>query len=154
MRYVVARLSGGLGAVLLTIAGLGKLVAIDEFAKDLETWTIVPKFAIPLLAVVVSSGEFGVGVLWLGRATRRTGAWIGLGLALLLLSATVMQWVVREPPSCSCFGVLARYMRFESTAVKVIVLNAGLVSCFGLWLWVNRHGRTNAELEAAVTPGF
>ncbi|MFI4893364.1 MAG: MauE/DoxX family redox-associated membrane protein, partial [Phycisphaerales bacterium JB058] len=120
--------------LLFVLAGGAKLFALDQFQAHLESWTIVPRWLVAPLALLVPSLEVGLAGLWVIGARRRTAAWLLLGLAMVFAVASTIQYVWRPPPDCGCLGILAKYARLDAGLPKLIGINAFSVLILGVWL--------------------
>lgn len=114
-------------AVVL-LAGVSKLIALDEFTQSLRSWTIVPPALRYVLALAAPLAEVLLGACWIfdigGRRRMEIGA------ALLLLAYTVAllaQWAVAAPPNCDCLGLVMAHFRWLRDVRAALARNCLLI---------------------------
>ncbi len=91
-------------AVVVLIAGVLKLADLPMWADDLLDWQIIPRAAVPGLAIVVPAAEmFTAGAFLLGIGDQRSR--VALITVLLVLTVAVgAEWSTSGEVACGCFG--------------------------------------------------
>lgn len=113
---------------VFAVTGLAKLLDLELFRSTLETWTIVPAWARPVILVGIPFFEIVLATC--------LGCW-GRSRPVLLLAflfiasmaaAYVIQYSVMGAPSCGCLGTLAKYTQASEGAKFVIGRNLFLLA--------------------------
>lgn len=112
---------------VIGLAGFAKMLDLSEFARALETWTLIPTGVRPFLVVLVPTIEALASVLWFAGVRRRfiTGLLVGvLSVSTLAFGAQVI-W--GGPPECGWFGSYAAQSRWLSDWPWVLIRNVVLL---------------------------
>ena len=120
---------------LVGLAGALKLADLPTFWESLEGWSLLPGWARVAAIGLVPVAEVALLLAWLFNVGRRGVLWSSLGLLLAFSAVYAWHAVVARPPSCGCFGVLARALEARETAVMVLVRNGVLAACLVSGLW-------------------
>lgn len=121
--------------VVIGIAGLGKLVSLDEF-----WWTLVRDHGLATipaaaLGASVAGAELLLAGLWFANWRRRA---VGSAAIALLTAFTVYllyERMTREAPTCSCFGILAQYASWLDDTRTALVRNVVMIAALGCYLF-------------------
>ena len=136
--------------VVFGVAGVAKLIELDRFQTHLGDWTLIPDWAIPVLALGVPMVEALLAGLWLIGYRRRRVAAATLIVALVLGAISVAQFMIHPVPDCGCFGVLAKHARLDAGLPKLIGINAVSIVVLGAWIFSTRPtGGRRAGTEPA-----
>lgn len=121
---VIRHLLALLPMLALFLAGLAKLLALEDFEQVLGTWELIPRPLLPFLVLVIPSFELMCGGLWLIGAWRRRMLFCALVFIFITTFAYGSHVLWAQPPDCACFGFLARYEWSQQVASRVLARNA------------------------------
>jgi uncharacterized membrane protein YphA (DoxX/SURF4 family) len=119
--------------IVITAAGLGKLLDIEGFASVIETYKLrLPQLLRQLTAGAVTLFELALGVVLLsGRFTHEAALWSAFmhGGYFILLSISLFRKLPLK--NCGCFGVfLARPLRWYTPLEDlVLIVLSFLLAC-------------------------
>ncbi len=127
--------------VLIGAMGLLKLLDLPEFSAAVHTWTMVPRALHPIVSVLVPIAEVTVASCWMVGIRRVRCEVFALGLLLVFSCVYAIQWVASGPPTCGCFGVMARHFHEIEQARVVLARNFILAGLLGASLWAPKSDR-------------
>lgn len=113
----------GLGG-LFTVAGLVKLLAIEEFSLEIEQYEILPVLLSAPFAVCLSLVESGAGLgVFLGLRTRASAYTIAIlsGLFTVALGVNLLRGNLI---SCGCFGILGKNTISTASILRNVLIFA------------------------------
>jgi len=119
-------------AAIILFAGLSKLWHLPDFLGSLSTWSTLPSWLTPAIAVGIPVAEGLLGVLWFaGCRGLRVLSLIGVLLVLFTVAYSV-QWIVSGPPECRCLGRILAFERSEEGAVATLARNGLLLFAYSV----------------------
>ena len=124
--FAVALVIGG----LFVYAGVIKVVAPIEFARDVDNYKMLPWQAAVFLALYLPWLEVLAGLALITRVLYRGGIFILTVLMLVFLIATLVAKARGLDISCGCFGHASHYLNFAWHLVLDLLVLGGL---FFLW---------------------
>lgn len=113
-------------STIIFTAAVTKLLDMRNFSTELTGWSIIPGRLAPWLAVIVTTFEFVLPLLWL----RWTHALPVIAMILLLTIFTIAYCVesaIASPPNCACFGRILSYEQHRSGLAPLLTRNGALI---------------------------
>lgn len=123
----------------LGAAGMLKFADLGAFIRALNSWTLLPKWAIPGVAAFVPMLEGAILVVWLGARQRHAAVWLAAALLAIFCSALGAQALFGPLPACHCFGALSSYLRTQSDARVHCGLTATLAALLTIEATLSRR---------------
>jgi hypothetical protein len=128
---------------LILISSFLKLANLEEFAKGLSAWRLIPGEAVGTVAAAVPLIELGVSGAWLlgvaGKGARRVAA----AMLLVWTLAYIAETVLFGAPDCNCFGKLLRWHSERAELPWVVGRNA--LMCVGCLVGLERKRPTKTQ---------
>ncbi len=149
----------GVACMVIACAGVCKLVWFDVFAPSVETWTLLPRWSVPVVAFGVPAIEVALGIVWFTGAARARVAAAALALVVVYTGAAVVHYAQNVFPECRCFGRLFEWRSTGGFHVRWLLLNAFLACLLIPKAW-EAFGRTKpafrppAGTPARARPAF
>lgn len=112
----------------LLVAGMAKAWDCTAFQGSMATWTLLPGWSHPLLALGIPMVEIGIGALWLAGMARPGAQWSAGVLLVAFIGLVGAQILVGHPPECRCFGVLLAYRTGRAAAEQLLLRNIALLT--------------------------
>ncbi len=149
-RTAVASTLTKLVATLLLVAGLLKLLDLDEFASSLVAFVLLPEWARHVSTFALPTLEVAAGSLLLWRW--RSRPLVAFTVALLSAMAGVLaaHLLLRgEIPPCRCFGALSAHAQWMSDARFALAKPLVLMGLLLIVAWL----AARSSIEAGLQPG-
>ena len=136
-----------LAMLVVLLLGLAKFMDLPVFAEALRSWTLIPKWGVPIIAIGIPALEVAGSLSWLlGMQRQRAGVFV-FGLVGVMTLAYLTQRFLSGPPTCGCVGILANYMSQLETLNWVLGRNAVLLAAIG---WTLLTGKSVPPEPAPV----
>lgn len=135
---------------LLVLAGLSKFAAIDDFARSLKEWTLLPAWSRPIVLMVVPTSELAIGLAWLLGVLRRSMTACAIGMLVAFTIAYAVQRQFADPPSCGCFGLLERFRVVREASAAVLQRNLVLVGLLVIGTVIMRLDKRRRQVYQAA----
>lgn len=134
-RASVAHLAASLVLGVLAFAGGAKLADLPGFYGSLQTWTMLPGWSRPFVAVLVPLAESTLAVAWFSGRAPVLALRGALGLLALFVAAWIMQLMTAHMPECQCLGKLLRFRDGQQAAWSHLAVNGALLGLLTLAAW-------------------
>jgi len=132
------------GTVVL-LAGVAKIIDLNQFARDLHSWTYLPAWVVSPAVFAVPLSEIALGgVTVAGIVSKRFAA---LAMTLLLTAFTALFGIhvlLGHAPECGCFGRFMEFMRGKDAAIWTLTRNGAMLLALVWALWVVSPRRVGA----------
>jgi len=123
IKRIVAILIGG----LFIYAGIVKIIAPVEFARDIDNYKMLPWQAGVGLALYLPWLEILCGLALITRVFFRGGVFIVTALMSLFIIASIAAKARGLDVSCGCFGHASKYLNFSWHLALDFLLLGGLL---------------------------
>lgn len=111
--------------LVFAVAGIGKLSSRRAFERSVEAYGLLPKAAIPAVALLLPWIEVAIGISLLLRWMEGPAASLALGLLVAFISAQIKIIIDKKTIPCGCFGGLTdRPVGWDS-----VLTNSALAAC-------------------------
>lgn len=137
----------GIVMVVIAIAGLAKSVDVTEFARQLHTWSLVPRVIVTPLAILLPAIELAIPGLWFTGIRRRIMSVLAFSMLCTFVIVYIVHLIVADPPVCACFGALLNYREGMATAWVVIGRDAVLLVLLASGLWLHGGERSGSAAQ-------
>lgn len=122
----------GMLFVAIGLAGVLKLLALDEFAQSLETWDVFPARTIVPASLFIPLLELAACTAWFAFAARRTLIEAAAFSAILAATGVyAFQAWTSEPPSCGCLGLWQAHYDRIATGQTLVWRNGVILLILG-----------------------
>lgn len=130
-------------AIILILAGLGKVAGRRDFREGIEDYAVLPAWAAPAFAVLIPSLELGTGILLLLGLFTAYAAAVALVLLGAFIVATLVNLARGREVDCHCFShVLPERIGWASLTRQVIMILA--------LVWIAANGPGYMALDGKV----
>ncbi|MCC6229000.1 MAG: prepilin-type N-terminal cleavage/methylation domain-containing protein [Phycisphaerales bacterium] len=138
--------------LIVLLLGLAKFMDLPVFADALRSWTLIPKWGVPLIAIGIPALEIVGSLSWLlGMQRQRAGVFV-FGLVGTMTIAYLIQRFLSGPPTCGCVGILANYMSKLETLNWVLGRNVVLLAVIG-WSLMSGKSVSTEPIPSAAHAG-
>lgn len=118
--------------VFVLVAGIGKLADLPTFRRSIESLQLIPDSATRYAAFGIAWLELILALCWLLGFQR---VLTGTAIAVLILSFTSVYaylLLTGKRPTCSCLGLLTRYIVLQDEGQSVVIRNGILLAAMGV----------------------
>lgn len=116
--------AGCIGMGALGVAGLAKAVNLEQFAADLESWTLLPPKLQTIAAMAVPTVELVLAGLWFAGLYPNLARRFAIVCIALWSGAFILQSQLGGVPSCGCFALLVSQHRLNESLPAILLRNA------------------------------
>ncbi|MGH7242352.1 MAG: type II secretion system protein [Phycisphaerales bacterium] len=135
-------LQGAVVAVVL-IAGLLKLISIDDFRNSLDTWQLIPRSLRNVVAIGVPAIEILCAGWWFVGGQKRWTSWTCLSLLAAFTGFYAAHVYFLRPPTCNCFSKILAFNQERASSNMIITRNLTLFGLLGLGVYLRRGSATS-----------
>ncbi len=125
--HTAGRSAAWISICVIGLAGVLKIVDVEQFYHGLQTWSLFPRWTLVPLAILVPTLELTVAAGWI-VSHQRVWLYVGFWLVMSMTIAFVVQVSHAQMPSCACFGVLDQQFKSMSDLPVVVGRNVCLMS--------------------------
>ncbi len=135
LRTVARRFMIALLPAVLLLASSTKLIDWDTWRRSLDTFSIVSDQWRAVISVIIPGIELTAFMLILVGRSRAANC-MAITIVLVISLAVVLQWILHEAPTCSCFGQWIRHEELKQSSTSTLVRNFCfvIVGLFGFML--------------------
>lgn len=136
---LITKVTAGIAVGVIGAAGVLKLLDAQSFFDSLQSWELLPKAVLPLIAIVIPAAEVLVAGWWFATGSRRA-LFVAMALLVMFTAAFGAHWIVAQPPECECFGRIMSFEQSREGAAFAMARNGVLLGMMSVGLMVRRNG--------------
>jgi len=136
--------------VIVGFAGVLKFLDLRGFDESLDTWVLFPPSVRSIATYTVPTVEVFISASWMFGPRRRWVVATAASLLVVFSGSVAAHALSVGPPTCRCFGLLARYHEFQSNAWWILGRDTGLLAPLGFYLASTSGGAAKPHQPAAA----
>jgi len=125
----VGRMLTGIVMLVLAVAAIMKLSAMDDFRESVESWSLLPTWLTGSVTYAVPGAELAIAVFWFLGAARPAATIAAFLLLAIFTSALIAHILFAEPPDCGCFGKHLQFAEGRRAAEALLGRNGVMMLC-------------------------